>query len=56
MKMAWIYNGWRLAREVREIRRGKNKGKFEIKYKKGYKLKKTIISADAIREGQINGI
>lgn len=45
--MVWIRNGWRLAYSTREIRRGKNKGRFEVRYKKGYKLKKAIVGADS---------
>jgi len=45
-KLVWIRNGWRLSYSTREIRRGKNKGRFEVHYKKGYKLKKAIVGIE----------
>jgi hypothetical protein len=48
--MAWIGNGFHLVRAIREIRRGKNKGRFEIKYLRGRKIKKLILSRDMIVE------
>ena len=45
VRRVWIKNGFRLARAVREIRRGKNKGKFEVGYLKGTRLRKVLVAA-----------
>jgi len=37
---AWIRNGYRCIYEIREIKRGKNKGKIEATYRKGLKYRK----------------
>jgi len=50
-ELVWINNGFRLARGIREIRRGKNKGKLEVKYLKGSRIKKTIIQNYRQKEG-----
>ena len=42
-KRVWIKNGFRLAYECREIKKGKNKGKLEVKYRKGNHFKKAIV-------------
>lgn len=54
-RMIWVGNGWRLARGIREIRRGLNKGKVEAKYLKGSKIKKIIIRSSAIKDFQNGG-
>lgn len=42
--MSWVYNGYRIVFNAREIRRGRKKGKFEVFYRKGYGFKKTYVS------------
>jgi hypothetical protein len=42
-------NGWHMVREMRRIRRGRNKGKFEVKYLKGTRLKKIIVPQNQLR-------
>ena len=49
-KRVWIINGWRLALEIREFKKGKNKGKFEVKYRRGHTIKKAVVSTNAIME------
>ena len=51
--MAFIKNGWKLILSSREIRRGKKKGLFEIKYRKGSYIKKAFVSEKDIRRGVI---
>lgn len=48
---AWIIRGFRpIYNSIREIGWGKNKGKVEIFYLKGKKLKKMLIHKDDIVE------
>ena len=49
-KRAWVINGWRLVLESREVKKGKNKGKIQIKYKRGYNTKKAFVLPNAIME------
>jgi len=48
--MVWVNNGFRLARGLRQIRRGRNKGKYEVKYLKGSRIKRAIVRKDVISE------
>jgi len=47
---AWVGDGWKAVLAIRQIRRGKNKHKFEIKYRRGSKIKKAIVRHYAIAE------
>jgi len=49
-KRAWVINGWRLVLESHEVKKGKNKGKIQIKYKRGYNTKNAFVSPNAIVE------
>lgn len=44
IQTAWVGNGFRPIYEKREIKRGKNKGRFEVVYRgRGNRFKKAII-------------
>jgi hypothetical protein len=40
---SWVDNGYRIVFNAREIRRGRQKGKFEVYYRKGYNYKKDYV-------------
>jgi len=41
--MAWVQNGMRLVFNARKVIRGRQKGMFEIYYRKGYNYKKDYV-------------
>uniref|UniRef100_A0A6M3IN96 Uncharacterized protein n=1 Tax=viral metagenome TaxID=1070528 RepID=A0A6M3IN96_9ZZZZ len=47
--LAYI-NGFRCIFSAREIRRGKKKGMVEVTYRKGSKIKKTLLAKKSIRK------
>lgn len=40
---AWVKNGFRVVYNLREIRRGREKGKYQIYYRRGKGFRKTTI-------------
>jgi hypothetical protein len=55
MKRAWIRNGYRLVYSMREIRRGQNKGKLEVTYRKGSRFRKMVISQSSLLKERAAG-
>lgn len=51
-EIAWIRDGFRQIYGKREIRRGKNKGRYEVKYRaNGNVMRKKIVSKNSIKLG-----
>jgi len=50
MATAWIYNQNRVVYDIREVRRGKSKGKLECYFRKGKGFKQTLIPKTDIKE------
>ncbi len=50
MATAWIDNQHRVVYDIREIRRGKSKGKLECYYRKGKGFQQTLIPKTDIKE------
>lgn len=50
MATAWIDNQHRVVYDIREIRRGKSKGKLECYFRKGKGFQKTVIPKTNIME------
>jgi hypothetical protein len=52
MEIAWINGGFRPVYGKREIRRGKNKGRFEVQYRaNGNVMRTKIITKDCLKLG-----
>ncbi len=50
MATAWVDNQSRVIYDIREIRRGRSKGKLECYFRKGKGFKQTLISKTDIKE------
>jgi len=52
-RFAWVRGGFRPVYAIREIRRGKSKGKFEIEYRaNGNVFRKKIVSKSDLKLGE----